>query len=117
MTNARDQSSIGGESPCECPTAAAFGFACGPAPLVDHGTIAPGRWRSPDTFVPWKVVGDDYPYKAAFNQPGREALDQPAVGTFKQKSRKAPGRDKAGKGKARGDKAFQRPKRNAPGQP
>ena len=30
-------------APCECPTAAAFGFACGPAPLVDRGTNVPGR--------------------------------------------------------------------------
>ena len=27
----------------KCPTAGAFGFACGPAPLVDHGTTVPGR--------------------------------------------------------------------------
>ena len=52
----------------KCPTAGAFGFGfslargspsrspakgSGPAPLVDHATIVPGRWRSPDTFVPW----------------------------------------------------------------
>ena len=37
----------------KCPTAGAFGFARGPAPLVDHATSVPGRWRSPDTFVPW----------------------------------------------------------------
>lgn len=66
---------------------------------------------------PGRVVGDDYPYKAAFNQPGSEALDQPVVGSFKQKFRKAPGRDKAGKGKAHGDKTFQRPKRKEPSQP
>ena len=66
---------------------------------------------------PGRVVGDDYPYKAAFNQPGREALEQPVVGSFKQKSRKASGDGKAGKGKAHGDKDVQRPKRNAPGQP
>ena len=40
----------------ECPTADAFGFACGPAPLVDHGTTAPGRWRSPETSAPWKCT-------------------------------------------------------------
>ena len=27
----------------QCPTTGAFGFACGPAPLVVHGTTAPGR--------------------------------------------------------------------------
>ena len=52
----------------KCPTAGAFGFGfslargspsrspakgSGPAPLVDHATSVPGRWRSPDTFVPW----------------------------------------------------------------
>ena len=37
----------------KCPTAGAFGFARGPAPLVDHATSVPGRWRSTDTFVPW----------------------------------------------------------------
>ena len=32
-----------------CLTVGAFGSACSPAPLVDHGTSAPGRWRSPVT--------------------------------------------------------------------
>ena len=32
---------------CECPTGVAFSSPCGPAPLVDHGTTVPGRWRSP----------------------------------------------------------------------
>ncbi len=36
----------------KCPTAGAFGSARGPAPLFDHGTTAPGRWRFPDAFVP-----------------------------------------------------------------
>jgi len=43
-----------GPSLCECPTAGAFGSACGPAPLVAHGPTVPGRWRSPETFVPWE---------------------------------------------------------------
>ncbi len=38
----------------KCPTGGTFGFACGPAPLVDHGTTTPGRWRFPVAFVPWK---------------------------------------------------------------
>lgn len=64
-----------------------------------------------------RVVGDDYPYKAGFNQPGREALDQPVVGAFKQKSRKAPRSNKAVDGKARGGKALQRQRRKAAGDP
>jgi hypothetical protein len=32
---------------------------------------------------PRRVVGDDYPFKAAFNTPGREALAQPGVGQAK----------------------------------
>lgn len=51
-----------------------------------------------------RVVGDDYPYKARFNQPGREALDQPVVGSFKEKFRRARG----------GDKTFKEPKRKKP---
>ena len=62
-------------------------------------------------------VGDEYPYKAAFNQPGREALDQPAVGSFKQKFREAPQGGKARDGKAHGDKAFQKPRRKVPNHP
>ena len=64
-----------------------------------------------------RVVGDDYPYKAAFNQPGREALDQPVVGSFKEKFGKALGGDKAGDGKAHGDEAFHRPRRKGPSRP
>jgi len=76
------------------------------------------EWVIPPTGdSPGRVVGDDYPYKAAFNQPGREALDQPVVGSFKKKSRKAPRGSNARDGKARGDKALQRPKRKASSHP
>ena len=47
-----------------------------------------------------RVVGDDYPYKARFNQPGYEALNQPAVGAFKKKFRQALGGGNAPGGKA-----------------
>ncbi len=40
---------FGVRSPNKCPTVGAFGFARGPAPLVFHETIVPGRWRSPVT--------------------------------------------------------------------
>ncbi len=53
----------------ECPAADAFGFACGPAPLVDHETIVPDRWRSPDTFVPWKSPSIVRATLAAANAP------------------------------------------------
>ena len=33
----------------------AFGFACGPAQLFDHGTTPPGRYRFPEAFVPRKT--------------------------------------------------------------
>ena len=36
---------FGVRSPNKCPTIG----ACGPAPLVDHETIVPGRWRLPVT--------------------------------------------------------------------
>ena len=76
------------------------------------------EWVIPPTGdSPGRVVGDDYPYKAAFNQPGREALDQPVVGSFKKKSRKAPRASKARDDKARGDKALQRPERKASSHP
>ena len=50
------------------------------------------------------VVGGDYPYKAVFNQPGREALNFPATGAggFKGKSKQA-----FFGGKPRSDKAKQ----------
>ena len=48
-----------------------------------------------------RVVGDDHPYKAVFNQPGHEALSQPATGTFKKKFPQAVGGGKTGGDKAR----------------
>ena len=48
-----------------------------------------------------RVVGDDHPYKAVFNQPGHEALSQPATGTFKKKFPQAVGGVKTGGDKAR----------------
>ncbi len=68
------------------------------------------RMVEPELGIPPRIdlgEGAETPFKAAFNQPGREALDQPAVGSFKEKFREAP----------RGGKTFNKPKRKAPSHP